>query len=215
MCAAATRSAQIGETRSCASASGFKADLGQEDAEELFALAFGEKSLEPGQEVWVGLPDTRSGLVQDQPAQVAGKRCGTERHCRAVGVAEKVGGLRKRVHDRGNVGKLLLDRVAVRRVAAVAATAAVDCVEREALGQQRLDEAEAEALDARPMDEDERPAGSTSLVGMRVPSAEVKYSTARTLRRPHTGEVVARSRARVRAARVRPSPGLRIDKFRH
>lgn len=144
---------------------GIKANLGQVDAEELLAFAFGEKSFEPGDQVWVSLPDARSGLVQDQPAQVAGKRCGTERHRRAVRVAEKVGGLRERVHDRGHVGKLLLDRIAVRRVAAVPATAAVDSVEREALGQQRIDEAEAEALDARPVDEDERRAGSTSLVG--------------------------------------------------
>ena len=80
-------------------------------------------------------------------------------------MAEEVRRLRERVHDRGDVGELLLDRIAVRRVAALPAATAVDRAQREAIGEQRLEEAEAEVLDARPVDEDKRPSGSASLEG--------------------------------------------------
>jgi hypothetical protein len=130
--------------------SGIEPDLGQEDAEKLLLLALGGKGVEPCQDVWIDLRDTGSGLVQDEPTQVAGEGRRAERDGRAVGVAEEVGGLRERVHDRCDIDELLLDRVAVRRVAALPAATPFDRVQREAVGEKRLDEAEAEPFDARP-----------------------------------------------------------------
>jgi hypothetical protein len=79
-------------------------------------------------------------------------------------VTQDVCGFAERVHDRGDVRELLLDRVAVRRVAALPAAAPVDRMDSEAVPQQRLEEAEAEALDARPVNENERRPRSAALV---------------------------------------------------
>jgi hypothetical protein len=67
-------------------------------------------------------------------------------------VTEHVGRLRERIHNRRDICELLLDPVTVFGVAALSAAPPIDCVEGEALGEERLDKAEAPAVTARSVD---------------------------------------------------------------
>ena len=174
----------------------------QEDAEELLALIFGKKRIEPSQELRSFLGNARGGLVEHEAAEVAGERSGAECHARAVRVAEDVRRLREGVHESGDVRKLLFDGIAVRRISALSAATAVDRIEREPVAQQRLDEPKGEVLHARPVDENEQRAGPdrSYAIAFRRSTLRAPRRTTSVVRRHPTTKL-----GRAAARRRRPS----------
>jgi hypothetical protein len=90
-------------------------------------------------------------------------------------VSEEAGRLVDRVHDRGHVLELTLDRV-FDSIATLAATTAVERVDANAIDEGGDDTPEAPVRARRAVDEDERRALATRRYPIRVPSLDLTCS---------------------------------------
>jgi len=99
--------------------------------------------------------EPRSGLVEDELAQVAGDEGCAQPYGRAVRVAEEVRRLVDRVDDGGHILELAVDRV-LHGIAALAAATAIDREDGKAIDQGGDEEVEAPVGARRPVDEHER-----------------------------------------------------------
>ncbi len=134
--------------------------------ERLLTLARGDQLVDPVEILRRSRPDAGRALVENQLVQVARAERRAQCDGRPVRVSEETRRLVDRVHERGRVLELPLDRV-LTAIAAFAAAPAVDREDRKTIDQSRNEQIEAPVRARRPMEKHERRPFPASPIGDR------------------------------------------------